>query len=250
MRLDIYDKCGPAGAGELNLDHTVNAIWFLELLKRLNATYKNRPFTILEIGSGAGGGLSYYKNEMYGMTAFACDVFVPAMLDGKKKHADLIFFAADGCQLSLTNKCFDAVMIHDVLEHVDKPLELLKEAYRVLKPGGALHLFVPCEGQPGTVHSLFRNNPKEKHGHIQNFRRNDVVDMLNNAGFAIKTRLDSFHLIGQVSDIIPYLVGRNRPEYLLRITDKVVGLFARAAYVESRLLENYPGLCLEIVAVK
>jgi len=64
MDLDIYKKCGPAGASKLNLkNHTVNLIWFLELLKK-NTTYKNRSFTILEIGFGAGDGRSPYKKRI------------------------------------------------------------------------------------------------------------------------------------------------------------------------------------------
>lgn len=38
---------------------------------------------------------------------------------------------------------FDYVFASHVLEHLDKPFVIMKELYRILKPGGVLHIKVP-----------------------------------------------------------------------------------------------------------
>jgi SAM-dependent methyltransferase len=47
------------------------------------------------------------------------------------------------CPLPLADECCDLLTFFDVLEHIPKPHALLKEAYRLLRPGGLLVIKVP-----------------------------------------------------------------------------------------------------------
>jgi len=38
---------------------------------------------------------------------------------------------------------FDAITMWDVIEHLKNPLDIVKEAYRILKPGGMIFVYVP-----------------------------------------------------------------------------------------------------------
>jgi len=38
---------------------------------------------------------------------------------------------------------FDEVVAFHIIEHLDKPFEIMKELHRILKPGGLLHIKVP-----------------------------------------------------------------------------------------------------------
>ena len=63
----------------------------------------------------------------------------------------------DAVALPLRDVVADAVVAFQVLEHTPKPREVIKEAYRVLKPRGALLLTVP-QSYPihGEPHDYFR----------------------------------------------------------------------------------------------
>ncbi len=50
---------------------------------------------------------------------------------------------ASGLHLPFPGDCFDTVLCTEVLEHVPEPLTLMKEAARVLRPGGHLILTTP-----------------------------------------------------------------------------------------------------------
>ncbi len=57
-----------------------------------------------------------------------------------RAHSSPIYIPANTYHLPFGNGVFDAVHLHQVLQHLDKPVLALKEIKRVLKPGGILSL--------------------------------------------------------------------------------------------------------------
>ncbi|MGQ2186064.1 class I SAM-dependent methyltransferase [Bradyrhizobium barranii] len=51
---------------------------------------------------------------------------------------------ADAHRLPFPNECFSGVVMLDVLHHLERPIAFLKEASRVLKPGGRLPMIEPA----------------------------------------------------------------------------------------------------------
>ena len=47
---------------------------------------------------------------------------------------------------------FDSIIMNDAMEHVAKPLEVLSEVYRVLKPGGKVYINFPPYNHPFGAH--------------------------------------------------------------------------------------------------
>ena len=60
----------------------------------------------------------------------------------------------DVTKLSYEDNFFDRVVITCVLVHLDDPVQALNEIRRVLKPGGYVSLYLPCE--PGFLLRIVR----------------------------------------------------------------------------------------------
>ena len=58
-------------------------------------------------------------------------------------------------KLPLSTCSFDAILSHEVLEHVRNDRNSVEEMVRVLKPGGVIVLFVPNLGYPFETHGIF-----------------------------------------------------------------------------------------------
>lgn len=62
-------------------------------------------------------------------------------------------YLCDGSNIPVESNSFDAVVCSETLEHVREPMLILKETFRVLKPGGTMFICVPF---------LFRIHPDPK----------------------------------------------------------------------------------------
>ena len=91
---------------------------------------------ILNIGSGADSGCGrwLWKNQATSNPKFInLDITISTVLSVQ----------GDAHLLPLKDKSVDAVIMQALLEHVTSPSEVVKEAFRVLKPGGILYVEVP-----------------------------------------------------------------------------------------------------------
>jgi ubiquinone/menaquinone biosynthesis C-methylase UbiE len=94
---------------------------------------------LLIIGCGTGADLQYVPQ---GVEVLATDL-TPAMLRQAAARArpGIELRVMDGMALDLPDGSFDAVLLHMVLEVIPDPVRCLREAARVLRPGGRLTVF-------------------------------------------------------------------------------------------------------------
>lgn len=87
---------------------------------------------ILDLGAG----FSTYRSILleYGDTYVGMDI---------ERHSSRLDSIADGRKLPFANEVFDTVFSSQVLEHTPEPWDLLRDACRVLRPGGVLILSAP-----------------------------------------------------------------------------------------------------------
>ena len=120
----------------------------------------------------------------------------------QRNVADLPDIALNNCNiyaLPYAENTFDAVILSEILEHIDDDVAGLKEIYRVLKPGGVVAVTVPNADYPfwwdpinKTLEFLFKR--PIRHGtfagiwanHVRLYRRDQLRDAVLGAGFILE----------------------------------------------------------------
>ncbi len=90
-------------------------------------------------------------------------------------------------ELPLVNSSVDRVLVVHALEHAENPHETLKEAWRVLAPGGRLVLVVP--NRRG-VWARFEHTP---FGTGRPFSRGQLIELLRETNFTPSTMAEALH---------------------------------------------------------
>jgi SAM-dependent methyltransferase len=106
---------------------------------------------ILDIGCGVGAfvrRLREFTPEVYGF-----DIDRESVATGAEELPNLAL--AVGEHMPYPDASFDVIFLHEVLEHVDDDVATLKEARRVLAPGGRVVIFVPNRLYPFETHGIF-----------------------------------------------------------------------------------------------
>jgi len=94
--------------------------------------------SVLELGCGDGHMAQYVKGMYTGI-----DLSEDMMKQNKYlKDGDTVV-AGDAQQLKFNNDEFDFVFTINLLEHVNQPLDVVREIQRVLKPGGIAFMITP-----------------------------------------------------------------------------------------------------------
>jgi phosphatidylethanolamine/phosphatidyl-N-methylethanolamine N-methyltransferase len=108
---------------------------------------------VLEVGAGTGIHIGHVR---HGFDEYVMTDLNPPMLEAAAKRANskITIEVEDATALTYADASFDRVIGAHVLEHLPKPHEVLREWFRVLKPGGVLSIVLPCD--PGVAWRLGR----------------------------------------------------------------------------------------------
>jgi ubiquinone/menaquinone biosynthesis C-methylase UbiE len=159
-------------------------------------------YHVLEIGCGTGSVLEAIEH--------ACD---KGRVVGMDIHAEGLRFARSrvGCPLVQADirrmpftEQFALIGMFDVLEHLPDDEQMLKDVYRIVRPGGALVLTVPA------LASLW-SYADEASRHQRRYELDDLANRLTAAGFTIE------FLTHYMSALGPFM----------RLTRRLLPLFAR-----------------------
>jgi phosphatidylethanolamine/phosphatidyl-N-methylethanolamine N-methyltransferase len=122
----------------------------------------NKGKTILELGVGEGEHIQFVTPDYAKYIAYDLDGDRLKLID-EIGLPNLEIEQGDAQQLRFPNATFDRLIATCLLVHLEDPEKALREWERVLKPGGTLTLYIPCE--PGLALKIFRNlitKPKAK----------------------------------------------------------------------------------------
>ena len=214
------------------------------------------PGRLLLAGCGAGRHVRALRRERPDLIIHGSDLSLTAVHEAVRHRDGARYTVADVLTLPYRDAAFDMVVVFDLLEHVPDVTQATAELARVLRPGGVIHAFVPCEAQPGTLFAwMWRGGPVPIHawkrdhvGHIQQLTVREVEDLFAGHGLRPVHRSFSFHPIGQVHDMLDYWRRetvrsgrRTPPAAVARLLTRLLMPFTwRLAYLEAELLRAWP----------
>jgi 2-polyprenyl-3-methyl-5-hydroxy-6-metoxy-1,4-benzoquinol methylase len=158
---------------------------------------------LLEIGVGSGSFLKAAREK--GFAVMGCDLSVPLCRRverecGVAMHCGLLSdLPGDGK--------FDVVVMNHVLEHVQQPVEFLKDVLRLLAPGGVLHIAVPnIDCWEARLSGWTSYEPY----HLTYFNRQTLQRAVTAAGLASEKCLTDDSFSGWFLAVLRTILGVNR----------------------------------------
>jgi SAM-dependent methyltransferase len=143
----------PTGDKRATLGHP-SQIWTRGLERRLQLLRRYVPLEgkrILDMGCGVGAfvrRLGEYSGEVYGT-----DIDREHVAEGTQEVPNLGLAVCEA--VPFADNTFDVIILHEVLEHVTDDQQTLREAKRVLAPGGRVIIFCPNRLYPFETHGIF-----------------------------------------------------------------------------------------------
>ena len=178
----------------------VNAIDFLIENKRF------RPIKLVDIGSGSmlvASGVMDYLRKLKSNNPICLAVDISgAILQRTDFYPGIIKLRADASNLPIGDRDFDLMIMFDLIEHTNKPDLVIREALRVAK---YTLIKIPLER---SLYTYLRGGKKRlmhlelKFGHVQHFKRSDIIKILNSRARIIK---ESYEIIPNRSIFIEAL---------------------------------------------
>ena len=130
-------------------------VWRSGQERRLNLIRRYAPLEgkrVLDIGCGLGAYVANFRRfteEAYGM-----DVDAPRLQEGRRRGIDNLLLAAAEA-LPFAEGSFDVIVLNEVIEHVRDDAATLREACRVLRPGGKVVIYAPNRLYPFETHGVY-----------------------------------------------------------------------------------------------
>ncbi len=152
---------------------------------------------LLDVGC-SNGAFVWIANKL-GVDAEGIDVSVNAVKNGLERGLKI----HQGCldDIGFKDNYFDVITLYEVIEHVDKPINLLRECNRIIKPGGML---VIGTGNTNSWTKHFMGNKwdffdmHQHGGHINFYSTKSLYILADHSGFIVKKiRTSSVNFIDQ-----------------------------------------------------
>ncbi len=207
--------------------------WKAAKIFQLCTRYDLQPQSVCEVGCGSGGVLAALRDYLGdGCTLFGYDI-APDLKDFWAKHArQRIDFRLADFVGSPAEEHYDVLLLIDVLEHLENPLEFLR---RVLPRARWFILHIPLDlHAQGAIRSTPVMLARQRTGHLHYWNKDLALLMLKECGLQVR---HWEYTAGAVD--LPSASGRRR---LARFLRRFV--FALAPDLAARLLGGYSLLVL------
>ncbi len=152
---------------------------------------------LLDVGCGGGEFLVFMQGLGWQVEGVDFDVEAARNASSKGVHVHVGSLEAQ----KFAAGTFDAVTMSHFIEHVHHPRQLIKECWRILKPGGRLVMVTPNTGSFG--HRLYR----DKWMHLDPPRHLHLFNMNTLRGLAESARFSSIEVFTSIRDAYGMFIG-------------------------------------------
>jgi len=150
--------------------------------RRLNDMYLTNiePGRLLELGCGDGRRLLRLQKKGWSVEGQEVDRKAIAHV---RSRIEAPIYEGDLNDLSLSHDSYDAILMNHVIEHLIDPIGVLRECFRILKPGGRVVVTTPNTESYGHLQygSCWRGLEPPRHLYL--FNRKNLLNMAEMAGF-------------------------------------------------------------------
>lgn len=178
---------------------------------------------VLDVGCGSGWLLTDLARSGL-RNLFGLDIWRGQYLKRKASRAYRgVFVEGDAYHLPFADACVDVVFMTELLEHLESPDEALRDAARVLKPGGRLLVTVPWREKIHYTLCIHCNRKTPVNAHLRSYDPGSVKRSLEQAGlrFAVSTSLlNRVLVLTRMHFFLRFL-----PACIWRAVDYCAGLF-------------------------
>ncbi len=193
----------------------------------------------LDIGCALGYMLEVAEN--YGYDAYGIDINKYAIETAKKDIGDKKVFLGDLRSVDFSDRYFDIICMFDLIEHIKNPVELMKDAGRILNDNGIIVILTPNTNSL-SAKLMRRYWFQYKREHLFYFSSNNIQRLAENAGFKIvkimpaKKTTNLFYVYNQ-SQIYPVPIISNILRYVYPIlTNRIQGMPIELSFGEMLVI--------------
>ena len=190
-----------------------------EVLKSIETFHPEKPRSILDIGAADGLMLNNLKEVFPAATCIGIEYANDLIACSKSKN--LCLLRGDALALPMKDNVFDVVIATAIIEHVSDPIQLICEAFRVLRENG---IFVVTTPHPFWERIATHIGHLKEEEHNELITLNKLVSLFDKAGFEI-VKAEQFMIspIGiPFEPVIEMMLKLCRLSFLL-LNQKIVG---------------------------
>jgi SAM-dependent methyltransferase len=180
---------------------------------------------VVEVGAGVGDLTDILlQTELEHLYAFEPAANLFPLLNQKMKGQVRVSAVNEYFRPELVPSVIDSVLYINVLEHIENDSKELSTAYRALRSGGYLLVFVPA------LQWLF-SEADSNIGHFRRYYKKDLVRLVENAGFSVE-KAHYFDLAGILPWYVHFVLLKNS------FSKSSVALYDKLVVPTMRVFEN------------
>jgi len=160
-----------------------------ELTKLLTPIKENEKCLLVTCGDN-NGAMNYFLRDLGGQWSWS-ELETQSIEEMRELLGDPVSLDALD-KLNYEDQHFDRVISIDCLEHIEDPIVLTNELYRITKPGGQVIITIPGGDQKKIVNRLknFVGMTKEEYGHIRDgLTIAELEPIMTGAGYVPQRRV-------------------------------------------------------------